>query len=202
MKGLLRALPAALLVIFAACRMPAGRPAPYGPCEEGLTLAYEDPTLPQPQRSQARLQVRVARARFDEHGNGAVQLDYTSLQGSLSLILRHQDGGITLLGPDGKGLARLLPEGFPRTEAWEDRGTSFRVLGRATWDGASLLPDSRDPVGVWVESRPVRGPVRRTLYLPGLGEVEAQELRGTAWVTVNRLVSLGFIDLPTDHPRP
>jgi hypothetical protein len=51
-------------------------------------------------------------------------------------------------------------------------------------------------VGVWVEARPLQGPRRRTLYLPNLGEVEAQEEHGDGWVTVNRLVARGFVDLP------
>ena len=201
--NLRRILPTAALVLLAACRGPA-RPQqlPYGPVEEGLTLAYEDPTLPQPQRSQQRLQVRVARARLDDSGNGFVQLTYTTLQGAMNLLVQHQGGGIALMGADGKPVAQLLPQGFPRTATWQDHGATFRVLGRGTWDGARLLPDTRNPVGIWVEMRPERGPLRRTLYLHGLGEVETQELQGTVWVTVNRLVSLGFTDLPLSTSRP
>jgi hypothetical protein len=51
-------------------------------------------------------------------------------------------------------------------------------------------------VGVWVEAQPARGPLRRTLYLPDLGEVESLELRDGAWIAVNRLVGRGFTDLP------
>lgn len=196
MSPLLRFLaPAAVLLLATAC-LPQPQGRIYGPTEEGLTLAYEDPTLPQPQRSQERLQVRVAKTSFQGAGSGTVQVDYTSLRGSLTLVLRHQDGGIALLGPDGKALARILPEGFPRTSAWEDRGTAFHVLGRATWDGAGLLPASASSVGFWVEARPAQGAPRRTLYLPGLGEVESKELRDGVWVTVNRLVARGFTDLP------
>jgi hypothetical protein len=197
----LRILPVAALILLTACQYPSSRSTlPYGPTEEGLTLAYEDPSLPQPERSQERLQVRVARAKFQDDGTGVVRLNYTSHRVSLDLLLRHQQGGIALISSDGMPLAQLLPEGFPQTETWEAHGTRYHVLGRATWDGAGLLPETRDPVGVWVESRPESGPRRRTLYLHGLGEVETQELRGSVWVTVNRLVSLGFTDLPIAPP--
>jgi hypothetical protein len=181
--------------------MPQPRARVYGPWEEGLTLAYEDPSVPQPQRSRERLQVRVAKASFQADGSGTVQLDYASQRGSLRLVLRHHAGGIALLGPDGKVLAQLLPEGFPNTSAWEDRGTAFHVVGRATWDGASILPSTSSAVGVWVEARPTQGPLRRTLYLPSLGEVESQEFRQGTWVAVNRLVARGFTDLPTSGRR-
>ena len=189
-------LPAAALVLGTAC-MPQRQHRIYGPWEEGLTLAYEDPTLPQPQRSAERLQVRVAKASFQGGGSGTVQVDYSSLHGSLTLLLRHQDGGIALLGSDGKPVAQILPEGFPATTAWEEHGIAYRVLGRGAWDGARILPDTSSAVGVWVEARPPAGPLRRTLYLPDLGEVESLELRSGTWVPVNRLVARGFTDLPT-----
>ncbi|HEX9010514.1 MAG TPA: hypothetical protein VF804_09110 [Holophagaceae bacterium] len=161
-----------------------------------MTLAYEDPSVPEPLRTQQRLQVRVGRAVFPTDGDGTVRLDYTSYQGALTLALHHHAGGIALLGPDGKPLAQLLPEGFPRIQAWTDHGTEYRMMGRGTWDGATLLPATSSHVGVWVEARPARGPLRRTLYLPDLGEVESLELRGGEWVPVNRLVARGFTDLP------
>lgn len=191
-------VPAGLLLAL-ACQ-PRIAPPVYGPWEEGLTLAFEDPTQPQPQRTQDRLQVRVARSAMAPGGPRTVQLDLTSLRGQMNLSVRHQDGGIALLGEGGQVMAQPLPAGFPATTAWEDRGTRFRVVGRATWEGAALLPATSDPVGVWVEAQPTRGPRRRTLYLPNLGEVEAQEERDGAWVTVNRLVARGFVDPPA--PRP
>ena len=193
MRGL---LPTTVLLLASAC-MPQPGGQVYGPHEEGLTLAYEDPSMPQPQRSQERLQVRVDKASFQAGGTGTVQVDYASLRGSLRLVLRHQAGGIALLGPDGNVQAQILPEGFPATTAWKDRGTAFQVVGRATWDGAGMLPATSSAVGVWVEVRPAQGPLRRTLYLPNLGEVESQEFRNGMWVTVNRLVARGFTDLPT-----
>lgn len=189
----------AVLLLAVACHLgaPAHPAAPvYGPWEEGLTLAFEDPSLPQPGRSADRLQVRVARSAIAPGSPRVVQLDLSSLRSHMSLLARYQDGGIALLGEDGKVLAQTLPPGFPATAAWDDRGVHYRVVGRATWEGAALLPATSDPVGVWVEAQPPKGPRRRTLYLPNLGEVESQEERAGAWVTVNRLVARGFVDLP------
>lgn len=191
-------VPATLLLVW-ACRPQAAAPV-YGPWEEGLTLAFEDPSQPQPRRSEDRLQVRVARSSMAPGTPRLVRLDVSSLRGHMVLDVRHQDGGIALVGEDGRVLAQSLPPGFPATAAWEDRGTRFRVVGRGAWEGASLLPATSDPVGIWVEAQPARGPRRRTLYLPNLGEVEAQEERDGAWVTVNRLVARGFVDLPALRP--
>jgi hypothetical protein len=192
-KASLLLAPALLLAL--ACQPRAAQPI-YGAWEEGLTLAFENPSEPQPQRSTDRLQVRVARSSMAPGAPRLVQLDLTSLRGQMSVLVRHQDGGTALLGEDGRVVAQPLPPGFPATSVWEDRGIQFRVLGRATWEGASLLPATSDPVGVWVETRPAQGPRRRTLYLPNLGEVESLEERGGTWVTVNRLVARGFVDLP------
>lgn len=195
MRLALRLLSPAALLLSLACQPRVAAPV-YGPWEEGLTLAFEDPSRPQPQRSADRLQVRVARSSMAPGAPRLVQLDLTSLSSHMSLMVRHQDGGIALLGDDGRVLAQTLPAGFPATMAWEDRGTRYRVVGRARWEGAALLPATSDPVGLWVEAQPSQGPRRRTLYLPNLGEVESQEERGGAWVTVNRLVARGFVDLP------
>jgi len=194
-----RALPLvapAMLLLSLACQPRAASPV-YGPWEEGLTLAFEDPSQPQPQRAADRLQVRVARSSMAPGAPRLVQLDLTSLRSQMSLLVRHQDGGIALLGDGGRVVAQTLPAGFPAVTAWEDRGTRFHVVGRATWEGAAVLPPTSDPVGVWVEAQPPQGPRRRTLYLPNLGEVEAQEERGGTWITVNRLVARGFVDLPS-----
>ena len=61
------------------------------------------------------------------------------------------------------------------------------------------LPDP-DATGIWVESTPAssRGVRRRTLLVPGLGEVETLNLIDGKWVTVNRLVSQGFTDPPAE----
>lgn len=189
-----RLVPVALLLAL-ACQPPEA-PKVYAPWEEGLTLTFEDPSLSQPQRSTNRLQVRVAKSTIAPGPPGLIQVDVTSLQGQLPLTLKHQDGGIALVTDQGQLLSVSLPAGFPATAAWTERGTEFRVIGRATWDGAGLLPATANPVGIWVESRPARGPRRQTLYLPDLGEVETREERAGAWVTVNRLVARGFTSLP------
>lgn len=188
-------LGSATLLLALACQ--PRQAAVYAPWEEGLTLAYEDPTLPQPARSAGRLQVRVARAPIAPGGPTAVQLDLTSTQGRTTLNLLCKGGGVSLVAPDGQGQTRLLPEGFPAGDTWTERGITFRVVGRGAWSGARLLPPGTDPVGVWVEATPAQGPRRRILYLPDLGEVESLEERAGAWTPVNVLVARGFTDLPT-----
>ena len=65
-------------------------------------------------------------------------------------------------------------------------------------DTGPRLPDTMDRLGVWVNSESVdgRGPKRRTFYLPRLGEVETQELKDEKWISINRMVSYGFVDAP------
>jgi hypothetical protein len=200
MRRILASLGSLALLAGLACQPQPSRPAIYGPWEEGLTLAYEDPTLPPSQRRDRRLQIRVTQSRIAPNEPGLVKLDYTSLRGQLSVLLRHGKGGITLLAEDGKPLAQLLPEGFPATTTWSNRGTTFHVLGRAAWDAGSILPPGAEAVGFWVEAVPPSGPRTRTLYLPDLGEVETMEWRDGAWVTVNRLVARGYTDLPSAKP--
>jgi hypothetical protein len=186
-----------VLLLGLACQTRTSQPSQpiYGPWEEGLTLAFEDPSQPQPQRSANRLQLRVARSRMDST-QAQVQLDIASPRGQVSLLLRYQDAGATFVDDAGKSLAQPLPPHFPSVTEWQDRGTEFRVIGRATWEGAALLPATSDPIGIWVEARPPHGPRRRTLYLPNLGEVESREEREGAWIPVNRLVARGYTDLP------
>jgi hypothetical protein len=204
----MRLLPAflapATLLLGLACQPRPAAPvaAPvYGAWEEGFTMAFEDPSLPQPQRAEERIQVRVTRSAIAPGSPRLVQLDLTSSKGRKTLVLKHQDGGITLLGEDSQVAATLLPVHFPEATAWVDHGTQFRVIGRARWEGAAILPATSDPIGVWVEASSFQGIRRRTLYLPNLGEVEAQVERAGAWVTVNRLVAQGYTDLPMT-PRP
>ncbi|MBI1752072.1 MAG: hypothetical protein HY014_11515 [Acidobacteria bacterium] len=186
--------PAALLLLL-ACQ-PRTTASVFGPWEEGLTLHYEDPSLPQPKRFEQRLQIRVAKATFTPGAPTLVQLDMASQHGQLPLLLRYDRGGIALVDGQGQVLRQPLPQGFPQTDRWSDQDIQYRIVGRAAWDGASILPASSDPVGYWVEARTPKGLVQRTLYLPNLGEVESQELRDGTWVTTSRLVARGFIDIP------
>lgn len=187
--------PTALLLCLACQPRPA---APvYGAWEEGLTLTFENPVLPPPQRVEERIQMRVTQSAIAPGSPRLVQLDLTSTKGRKTLMLKHQDGGIALLGEDARVLATLLPAHFPEAPPWVDHGIQFRVIGRAKWEAPTgLLPDAADPIGVWVEASSPQGLHRRTLYLPNLGEVEAQEERAGTWIKVNRLVARGFTDLP------
>ncbi len=188
------------LLVLLACEARPSQAQVYGPWEEGLTLAYEDPSLPAAEQRSHRLQVRVAKAHLGPGEPSQVQLDFASASGQFALQVRHRKGGVALLAADGTPLAQPLPEGFPQVSPWEDRGTTCRVVGRGTWEGASLLPPGAPAVGVWVEASPSAGPRRRTLYLPNLGEVESREERSGTWIVVNRLVARGFTDLPAIKP--
>ncbi len=193
-----RLAPAALLLLL-ACQPRVAAPI-YSPWEEGLTLTFENPSQPQPQRAEERVQVRVARSSISPGAPHLVQLDMTSTRGQRSLLLRHQDGGIELVDESGQVLATPFPAHFPNLAPWLDHSTEVQVIGRARWEGAALLPPTSEAIGVWVEARPPQGPRRRALYLPDLGEVEALEERNGGWVSVNRLVARGFTDLPL-HKR-
>ena len=196
MRGTLNLLVPAALLAGIACQPQPAMPVVYGPWEEGLTLAYEDPSQPQPRRSEDRLQVRVARSALAPGPPNLVQLDFASLRGHMSVLVKHHDGGIDLIDESGRILARTLPTHFPDMTQWVDHDTEYRVIGRASWEGASILPTTSDPVGVWVESRSPQGLRRRALYLPNLGEVESREERDGSWGVVNRLVARRFTDLP------
>lgn len=189
---------ATVLLLLGGCKpLPElpGASAPYAQVEAGLALVFVDPELKGADQFARRLQVRVDRSFQAEDGSLVVSKEM--LQGvglPLNVLTRVSKGGVALLDEHGKPVAQLLPEGFPdRTSSWEAHGTRFVVLGRAAWGGASILPDTSDPVGVWVEARPSNGPRSRSLYLKGLGEVETLEERpGGAWVCVNRLEQYGF----------
>ena len=200
MRSLLGCLAPVALLACLACQPRTAAPV-YGPWEEGLTLAYEDPSQPQAQRFEDRIQVRVAHSVMAPGPPGLVQLDLTSSRGQIKVLARHRDGGIDLVDESGRVLAQSLPARFPATPGWAERGTQFRVIGRAAWDGAALLPATSDPIGIWVEARSPQGLRRQTLYLPNLGEVESREARNGSWIVVNRLVSCGFTDLP-NFKRP
>lgn len=192
--ALKRLAPAALLMLL-ACQPRVAEPI-YGAWEEGLTLTFEDPSLPQPQRSAERTQVRVAKASLTPGKPILALLTVTNTHGQLSLPFRYEKSGVALLNEQGQVSAEPLPVDFANRPSWMDQGVEYQALGRAAWDGAALLPETSDPIGLWIESRSPQGGRRRTLLLPNVGEVETRVYRDGTWVTVNRLVARGFTDLP------
>lgn len=177
-----------------------GRRTQYVPWEEGLTLIYEDPTLPPSQRFQERLQRRVSASKEIAQGR-RVTITYSTLKNNLAVDFFTKDGSWAMLQGNDI-LMRWLPEGFPdRVDHWVDqgRGITFRVLGRGTVPNPDLkLPADFDRIGIWVEMESRLGPKRRILFLPNIGEAETLVLNRTGqWVKVSQLVSRGFTDLPT-----
>ena len=201
-----RALVPASLLLLAACQQPGPRiQRPYSAAEEGLTLVYINPALPKDQQDARRLQVRVDRVTTRPDGASVVFKTFTVGVGQpFTSLFVLQGGGLGLLSPDGKSEAQILPKGFPDAEnAWTSGTTDYRVIGRGAWlPGADVLPSDRPSEGTWVESRPQSGAAARTLYLPGLGEVQTDEqLPDGSWKTVNLLTQYGFTDLPS-APQP
>jgi hypothetical protein len=164
----------------------------YAGWEEGLTLGYEDPTLPPAQRLGKRQQVRVK--AVGAAGTAlAVTRTFSSLTGQMDLQFLQRNGGVALASG-----AVLLPEGFPdRVERWEAHGVYNWVVGRAEADlpGVRLPETSR--VGVWVESVALDSGARvRTLFLPDIGEAETLTWSRGRWNATNRLVTRGFTEVP------
>jgi hypothetical protein len=193
------------VLLVLGCRPRPTGPGVYGPWEEGLTLAFEDPSLPTPEaRAASHYQLRVFKGLTDPTKPGVVKLTENTLQNSYTYAMQYEAGGRALLGEDGKLVAWILPQGFPdQVQAWADapRGFTFRLIGRAAWAAPFKLPATVDTTGLWVETERKDGLKRRGLYLQGLGEVESMEWRDGRWVTVNRLVARGFTDLPAQGAR-
>lgn len=191
----------ALLALGLGCERPAARTEVFSAHEEGLTLAYENPSLPPAEMRDARLQVRVAKVAPAPAGGQLLSTTYTTLKGEFSVTTLLKDGGLSLLGPDGQPVATLLPPGFPdRTATWAEGLQRFTVVGRAVLPDLQVeLPPGAERMGVWIEGRPSvgTGVVSRTFFLPDIGEVETRELRDGRWVTVKRLVSRGFTQIPS-----
>ena len=196
-----RVLAAASLLVLAACQQP-GPPQPktYATSEEGLTLVFMDPSLPKDQQDAQRLQVRVDKVVDRDDGAIVVFKSFTvGLHEPFQALFVEKDGGVGILSADGKVETPVLPVGFPdSTAVWSRGGVTYQILGRGSWvHGAHVLPSGRASEGVWVEARPARGAVTRSLYLPGLGEVETDErLPDGRWSTVNLLTQYGFTELP------
>ncbi len=194
MKGL---LVVALLSVGLACEKPAPQLI-FAPTEVGLTVAYEDPSLPEAQRFRERLQVRVASVKEADQKRWVTKT-FTTQQGELDVLFTYFDGGVSAMKDPTTPSLEILPRGFPNVRPWEERGRRFRVTGRAALTESGLrLPDTVDRVGVWVDSESVdgKGPKLRSFYLPRLGEIETQELKDGKWVAINRMVSYGFVDAP------
>ena len=175
----------------------------FAPAEAGLTLAYENPSLPQPGRDQERLQVRIAKVE-QEDKKLLVTKTFTTLEGQMVVLFAYENGGVSLMRDPQTAALVVLPPHFPNVQTWEERGRRYRVQGRAAMPETGLrLPDTMNRVGVWVASETLdgKGPRRRSFYLPRLGEIETQEFQEGKWVTVNRLFSYGFEDLPISPSR-
>lgn len=168
----------------------------YAGWEEGLTLVYESPDLPQAERFQRRLQVRVVSSKDTAQGR-EVESTYSTFQGELRLGFTYAKGG-SVLRMQGLPDLPILPEGFPdKVSRWASRNTQYEVVGRASVVGRGLkLPAGHATDGVWVEARTPDGLRRRTLYLQDVGEVESCVFADGQWKTVNRLVSRGFSEVP------
>lgn len=194
-------VPVAALLLLAGCQQPG--PAvtrPYAALEEGLTLVYLNPSLPADQQEATRLQVRVDKVIAREDGAQVAFKSFTmGLHPPIQGLFAVKDGGVGVVSPDGKTETPLLPAGFPdRVSSWTSDGTTFHVIGLGAWvKSGAVLPTDRSKDGVWVEARSVSGMVSRTLYLPGLGEVQRDERSADGrWQTVNLLTQYGFTDTP------
>lgn len=189
---------AGLLAFGLACE-PKDPNQLFAPMEAGLTLAYENPSLPQPQRTQERMQARIAKVEQVD-GKWLVTKTFTTFQGQMEVLFAYEDDGVSLMKDPKTPAAMVLPAHFPNVKPWEERGRRFRVEGRAAMpESAVKLPGTLRRIGVWIASESLdgKGPKRRSFFLPRLGEIETQELQAGKWVTVNRLFSYGFSDLPT-----
>lgn len=190
---------AAALLMSTACdrTLNQARKTVYVPWEAGLTLIYEDPTLPPAERLQERLQRRVSESKETPQGR-AVTITYSTIRSHQAIEFLHKAGSWVMM--QSKPPLVLLPEGFPDSvDHWEDkdRGLVFHVIGRAALQNSGLrLPDDHDRIGVWVEMESRNGPRRRIFFLPGIGEAETDVLKDGKWVMVNQLVSRGFTDAP------
>lgn len=188
---------AALLASSLACERTPPHEI-FAPFEAGLTLAYENPSLPGLRRTQERLQVRIAKVEKVEN-KFLVTKTFTTFEGQLEALFAYENGGVSLMKDPQTPVLVVLPPRFPNVLAWADRGRRYHVEGRAAMPETGLrLPDTTSRLGVWVASETLdgKGPKRRSFFLPRLGEIETQEFKDGSWVTTNRLFSYGFSDLP------
>jgi hypothetical protein len=199
---------ASALLLCTACRPDATGSGIYVPFEEGLTLVYENPSLPAGEaREASRFQIRVYKGLMDPRVPGRVELTRNTLHSSETSFFDLEEGGVATVDAQGARGAWLLPKGFPDAVAsWSDPKTGLkgRVLGRARWNNdvirSAVQAHLIDPTGIWVEMEQ-GGVKRRALYLQGLGEVESQTWSKDHWETVSRLVGRQFTDLPAKNAR-
>ena len=101
----------------------------YGPVEAGLVLGYENPSRPQEQRVNGRVQLRVDATSL-VNGGLDVQTTLTSLQAQTTQRLFLKRGGVAIW--DGKEvLMTVLPEGFPQVQVWETKDSISTIVGRS-----------------------------------------------------------------------
>lgn len=192
---------ALVLLAGSGCRPTPETAEVFEAWEEGRTLIFENPTLPDgpPARTRfhERFQKQVVR-RVDEDGGRRIETVFSTFKGRQTINVYLKDGGVSLLDPQGRQLL-VLPKGFPeRTATWQVPGYRMRVLGRARWEREQpAFPATRPPEGVWVEGEPLQGDARiRVFYLPDFGEVEKREWRDGTWVTTNLMVGWNFQEIP------
>jgi hypothetical protein len=197
---------AVLLAALPGCRPATATAERFEAWEEGMTMIFENPTLPDAspasQRFHERYQKQVVRS-VEAGGERRVGTQFTTFQGQqvVSLVLR--DGGVQFQDAQGRA-AMILPQGFPeRTSSWTSGDYRMKVLGRARWDrDKPVFPAIRPPEGVWVEGEPLGAGTRtRVFYLPDFGEVEKREWRGGSWVTTNLMVGFSFQEVPRPKER-
>lgn len=116
-RRLLSALPAALVLLLAACAAPGPRPAPPDAAQLAAQAQRERQLVAQ---TQWRLEGRVAVRHGDDGGSG--QLDWASRDGELSIALRAPVSGQGWrLSTDHHGARLEGLEGGPRQDVDADR---------------------------------------------------------------------------------
>lgn len=194
-----------VLVLSLACDRAENTPKEiFAPAQAGQILAYENPTLPQPQRRAERLQIRITKTEL-VGASLMVTKTFTTLQGQMEALFSYNNGGVRLMKDPTNPALVMLPPSFPNVRTWTDRNREYRVEGRAMMPEMDLpLPSTLDRLGIWVasESMDGQGPKLRTFYLPNLGEIETQAFQNGKWVSVNRLVEYGFEDAPAIKSPP
>jgi len=195
------AVPGFVLLSLIACDRPqAPRNAQvFGPSEAGLVLGYENPNLPEAERLNERVQLRVDATNAVEGGLD-IQATLSSLHSQVPQRLFLRRGGVAVW--DGKMIIQtMLPEGFPQVQAWEGKETVSRQVGRAQAEAGIPLPPGSDRIGYWVETQDKAQPdVKiRCLFVADIGLVETRIWKDGKWIQVQRLASRMFTDTPKNR---